>query len=171
MKRLCIGFLLFLLAAGLDGRAAKPPKKSWFELGAKASAFLSEEDFQAGIGVEAIANPSAAFGIRYELLDVRFGGGLVSAGLLEISSLDAFCYLPMAGIEPYIHAGFGISAAFGSGSSAWTFGLRGGMGFNYSLSKKLKLFGEPGIIIRRLPEAGTSTVFRFSAGARLGMTR
>jgi hypothetical protein len=171
MKKMVAVVLLLAGAVGLEARGVKAPKRSWFELGGKASAFMGEEDFQAGIGAEALVNPSAMLGIRYELFDVRFGGGLVSFNLLEISSLDALIYLPMTGIEPYLHAGMGISAAFGSGSSAWAFNFRGGMGFDYRLNKNLKIFAEPGIIINRIPGAGTSTTFRLSAGARFGLIK
>jgi hypothetical protein len=171
MKRLCIGFLLLVLASGLEARGLKAEKKPLFELGAKASAFMGEEDFQAGIGVEAVINPVSMFGFRYEMLDTRFGGGLVSIGILNISSLDALVYLPMAGMEPYIHAGAGVSTAFGSGSSVWIFSIRAGMGFNYRINKSMKIFGEPGILIDRLPGVGTTTTFRLSAGVRYGLIK
>lgn len=171
MKRLCIGFLLLFLAAGLQARGPKAEKKSLFELGAKASAFMGEEDFQAGIGVEAVINPSSMFGIRYELFDARFGGGLVTIGILNVSSLDAIVYLPMAGMEPYIHAGAGISTTFGEGSSIWIYGVRAGMGLSYRLNKNMKIFGEPGILIDRFPGVGTTTTFRLSAGVRIGLIK
>jgi hypothetical protein len=171
MKKLFTVVLLLTLVSILEARGPKTEKKPLFELSAKASAFMGEEDFQAGIGVEAVINPVSMFGFRYEMLDARFGSGLVSIGILNISSLDALVYLPMAGMEPYIHAGLGVSTAFGSGSSVWIFSVRGGMGLNYRINKSMKIFGEPGILIDRLPGVGTTTTFRLSVGVRYGLIK
>jgi hypothetical protein len=171
MKKMFTLVLLLTFAAGLEARGFKAEKKSLFDIGAKASAFMGEEDFQAGVGLEAVINPASMFGFRYELLDARFGGGAVSIGILNISSLDALVYLPMAGVEPYVHAGLGVSTVFGSGSSVWIYSVRGGMGFNYRINKSVKIFGEPGILIDRLPVVGTITTFRLSAGVRFGLIK
>jgi len=171
MKKILLIVLLFVLATGPEARGPKAEKKPLFELGAKASAFMGEEDFLAGIGLEAVVNPVSMFGFRYELLDARFGSGLVSICILDISSLDALVYLPMVGMEPYIHAGLGISTTFGSDFSVWIFSVRAGMGLNYRINKNFKIFGEPGILIDRLPGSGTTTTFRLSAGVRFGLIK
>jgi hypothetical protein len=171
MKKTLSMVLLFACVAILDARSLKAEKKPLFELGAKANAFLGEDDLRAGIGFEAVINPASVFGFRYELLDARFGGGAVSVNILNVSSLDALFYLPMAGMEPYVHAGIGVSTTFGAGSSAWIFSVRGGMGLNYRINKSVKIFGEPGILIDRLPVVGTITTFRLSAGVRFGLIK
>jgi hypothetical protein len=171
MKKLFTLTLLLTLAAGPEARSPKAEKKPLLELGGKASVFTGENNLTAGIGIEAVINPVNLLGFRYELLDARFGNGLVTIGILDISSLDALVYLPMAGMEPYIHAGVGVSTAFGSGSSVWIFNVRGGLGVNYRINKNLKVFGEPGILINRLPGAGTTTTFRLSLGVRLGLIK
>jgi hypothetical protein len=171
MKKLFTLILLLALFVGLEARGPKAAKKPWLEFGGKANIFLGEDDVMTGVGEEAVINPFKFIGLRYELLDLRFGGGLVRVAVLDISSLDALIYLPMAGVEPYIHAGLGVSASFGSGSSFWIFSVRGGMGVSYALNKKINVFAEPGILIDRQPETGTTTTFRLSLGARIGLVK
>lgn len=171
MKTIITITLLLVLGIGLEAKGLRAAKKPWLEIGGKANVFLGEDDVRAGVGAEAVINPFKFIGLRYELLDVRFGGGLVRVAVLDISSLDALIYLPMAGVEPYVHAGLGVSASFGSGSPLWIFSVRGGMGVNFTLNKKINVFAEPGILIDRQPEAGTKTTFCLSLGARFGLVK
>jgi hypothetical protein len=171
MKKIIFIALLLVLGIRLEAKGLRAAKKPWLEFGGKANVFLGGDDVLAGWGEEAVINPFKFIGLRYELLDVRFGGGLVRVAALDISSLDALIYLPMTGVEPYIHAGLGVSASFGSGSSFWIFSLRGGMGVNFTLNKKINVFAEPGILIDRRPEPGTKTTFRLSLGARIGLVK
>ena len=70
----------------------------------------------------------------------------------------------MRKMQPYIHAGFGLAT-----NGQTMFSLRGGMGLDFAMNRKLALFVEPGIMIIDPGAADTDFVFRFSGGAKFGI--
>jgi len=165
MKKFFAIFAILLSVSILDAKRAKHPL---IEIGPKGSLYISSVRF--GIGVEVVCNPLRAVGFRTELIEVSFGDYTefyMNAG----GSLDALIYIPMRGIEPYIHTGFGFSVISNGGTNT-TFSIRAGMGLNYAFNKQTILFVEPGIIILDSGAGGgTDAIFRLSFGGRFGLLR
>ncbi|MEO0095766.1 MAG: hypothetical protein ABIL66_07735 [candidate division WOR-3 bacterium] len=170
MKKIILLVILFALVAQAKGIRRTG---SLVELGPKASFYIGE-DVYFGIGGECVVNPVKSFGIRLNITEVIFGNGTefyLNSGGIAFSgmSFDGLFYIPMAGIEPYVHGGFGFDIFDPSGpaDTHTFFSFRFGMGLNYSINPSTKVFVEPGII---LYDAGnTETMFRLSFGARFGI--
>ncbi len=170
MKKFIIFIIILIFFA-----QAKGFKRQFavLELAPKASMYIGNDAY-FGIGGECIINPIKQIGLRMTFTEVVFGngtrfylnsGGWVASGL----SIDGLFYIPMTEIEPYVHGGLGfeIFDPPGQADTQTFFSFRFGMGFNYSLNLKTKLFVEPGIIVY---DAGdTEALFRLSFGARFGV--
>jgi len=172
MIRAYILSLLMVLVTTSEAKAPAHSKKPLVEVGGKVNLFLSNAT-AVGLGAEVVVNPFRRLGLRYEFFDVRYQDPVVTVSLLSSTSsnLDALIYLPMPGIEPYIHAGIGLSASFGGGSSQWIYGFRCGMGLNYSLTKRSDFFAETGVLFNDATGVDAATAFRLSAGVRLGLMK
>jgi hypothetical protein len=83
--------------------------------------------------------------------------------------MDALLYIPMEGIKPYAFVGFGLAA----NEDRTNVEFRGGLGFNYSVTRSTDLFVEPGAIItyNSYAEGDTDIWFRLSVGGRFGLIR
>lgn len=160
--------LVTLAEARVPARGRKPMA----EAGGKVNVILADQT-ALGLAAEVVVNPFPRLGLRYEFFDARYQDPVFSVSLLgpAAGNLDALVYLPMSGFEPYIHAGIGLSAGFGSGSTQWTFGFRCGLGLRHALSKQAGFFAETGILFDDATGAGSSTAFRLSAGLRFGLIR
>ncbi len=167
-------FIAFILLVIIFAQAKGIKRQfSVLELAPKASLYISNDAY-FGIGGECVINPIRQVGIRMTFAEVVFGNGTrfyfnsegwEPSGL----SLDGLFYIPMTEIEPYVHGGLGFSIYDppGQADTHTSFSFRFGMGLNYSLNPKTKIFVEPGIIIY---DAGdTETMFRLSFGARFGV--
>ena len=171
MKKIIIFVLLLVLFA--QARGIKRLNYSRFEVAPKASLYIGEDAY-FGIGAECVVNPVRQIGIRLNITEVTFGNGThfyLNSGAWALSglSLDGLFYIPMTEIEPYVHGGLGFEIFDhpGAGDTHTFFSFRFGMGLNYSINPKTKVFVEPGIIIY---DAGdTEAVFRLSFGARFGV--
>lgn len=165
MKKFCIILTLLVCVSALHARRAKHPL---IEIGPKANLYIGD-DIRFGIGTEIVCNPLKFVGFRTEVIEVSFGdytNFYMNAG----GSLDALIYIPMRGIEPYVHAGFGFSV-YSNGGSVTTFAIRAGMGLNYAVNRRTMLFVEPGIIIVDSGVGGTDAIFRLSFGGRFGLLK
>ncbi len=170
MKKFTIFLLIIMVFAQAKGVGRK---SSVFELSPKGSLYISNDAY-FGIGGECVIKPIKQFGIRMTFAEVIFGNGtrfyLNSEGWEPGGlSLDGLFFIPMTQIEPYVHGGLGflIYDPPGQGDTYTFFSFRFGMGFNYSLNPKTKMFVEPGIIIYDARD--TETMFRLSFGARFGI--
>ncbi len=164
MKKFLIILVILLSVSAVEARRIKHPL---IEIGPKASLYISSVRF--GIGAEVVCNPLKVVGFRTELIEVSFGdytNFYMNAG----GSLDALIYIPMRGIEPYIHTGFGFNV-LSNGGSVTTFAIRAGMGLNYAVNRGTVLFVEPGIIIVDSGVGGTDAIFRLSFGGRFGLLK
>jgi hypothetical protein len=165
MKRLFIILLILFAVASMQAKVYKSVRPSLIEIGPKGSLYISSVRF--GIGAEVLFNPMPTFGIRVDATEVSFGNGTVFY-LNHGGSLDALIYIPMRGMQPYVHTGFGFSV-ISNGGSATLFSIRAGLGLNYPMARNAKLFIEPGIII--YGNGGTDVMFRLSMGGRFGLLR
>jgi len=162
--------LLLCLAILVQAKGIKRYSRSTLEIAPKASLYIGEDAY-FGIGAECVVNPIKQVGIRLNITEVIFGngtqfylnyGGWGFGGL----SLDGLFYIPMSGIEPYVHGGLGVGIVDTPGPEDTNtyFSFRFGMGLNYPVNPTTKVFVEPGIIIY---DAGnTESIFRLSFGAR-----
>ncbi len=165
--------LVILLVLFAQAKGTKRFGYSRFEIAPKASLYIGEDAY-FGIGAECVINPIRQVGIRLNVTEIIFGNGtyfyLNSNGwVLSGLSLDGLFYIPMTEMEPYVHSGLGfeIFDLPGAADANTFFSFRFGMGLNYSVNPKTRVFVEPGIIIY---DAGdTEAVFRFSFGARFGI--
>jgi hypothetical protein len=168
MKKATI-LLLLLLFVTLGGAAIRrSPKRPLIELGPKASIYIGS--VRGGFGAELIANPLRNFGLRMDLTELSFGdGGTEFYFNLRSLSLDGMIYMPVAGLRPYAFVGFGLGA-----NGRTNLAFRGGMGFNYSVTRSTDVFIEPGMIVTYVDDGGedvTDVWFRFSMGGRFGILR
>lgn len=169
MKKTLI--ILLILCAVMIGQAQtrKTAKRPTIELGPKASLYIGSLGF--GIGAELLVNPSRSFGLRFDLAELRFGddGTRFSVNLRELS-LDGIIYIPMQDIKPYAFLGLGLA----TDEDQTNFQFRGGLGFNYSVTRKTDIFVEPGAIISHYSSgdySNTDVWFRLSVGGRFGLIR
>ncbi|MCX7994184.1 MAG: hypothetical protein N3A65_00190 [candidate division WOR-3 bacterium] len=146
---------------------------SMLEIAPKASFYISSDAY-LGIGGECVINPVKQAGIRITFSEAVFGNGTyfylnsdvwVGGGL----SLDGLFYIPMAGLEPYVHGGLGffVQDPPGQAGTNTFFSFRFGMGLHYFLNPKTKFFVEPGIIVYDAHD--TEAMFRLSTGVRFGV--
>ncbi len=172
MKKIFL--LIICLAIFVQAKGIRQVRRSTLEIGPKASLYISDDAY-FGIGAECVINPIRQVGIRLNITEVVFGngtefylnyGGWGFVGL----SLDGFFYIPMSEMEPYVHGGLGLGIVdpSGPGGSNTFLSFRFGMGLNYSVNPKTKIFVEPGIIVYD-GGAGTKAMFRLSFGARFGV--
>lgn len=168
MKKLFIILMLLFFISSVEAKKIKGSKKSLIEIGPKACLYIGE-DVQFGIGCETVFNPIRNFGLRYELTEIRFGS--TTFYLNHRGSLDALIYIPMRGMQPYIHTGFGFTVRDTEtpAGTQTNFSIRAGMGLNYTVNRGTDIFIEPGIIISG--NGGTDAVFRLSFGGRFGILR
>ncbi|MEO0160830.1 MAG: hypothetical protein ABIL39_06855 [candidate division WOR-3 bacterium] len=166
-------FLIILISTAFIQARGIKRYGSLVELAPKASFYVSNDAY-FGIGGECVVNPLRQMGLRFTFTEAVFGNGtrfyLNSEGWEGSGfSLDGIFYIPMTEFEPYVHGGLGFNVYDlpGPAGSHTFFVFRFGMGFNYFLNLKTKLFGEPGIIIYDVEN--TETMFRFSMGIRFGV--
>ncbi|MGB9721298.1 MAG: hypothetical protein ACPL28_07470 [bacterium] len=172
MKKILV--LVFCLAVFVQAKGIRRVSRSTLEIAPKASLYIGD-DVYFGIGAECVANPIKQVGIRLNITEVVFGNGTqfyFNHGALGFSglSLDGLFYIPMAEIEPYVHGGFGLGIVDtpGPGGSNTFLSFRFGMGLNYPVNPRTKIFVEPGIIVYD-GGGGTEAMFRLSFGARFGI--
>jgi hypothetical protein len=163
------GFIfLLLLCLIIIGQAQTRTavKRSLIELGPKASLYVGSLRF--GLGAELLVNPVKTIGLRTNLTELVFGGDDTRFHFnLRDLSIDGLLYLPMPGIEPYVFLGFGIAA---NGHTDVDF--RGGLGFNYPITRGSLIFVEPGVIISHNSYAEETDIsFRLSMGGRFTLLR
>ncbi len=168
MKKFTILVLLLMFVGVSHAAIRRSAKRPLIELGPKASIYIGS--VRGGFGAELIANPLRNFGLRMDLTELSFGdGGTEFYFNLRNLSLDAMIYLPVSGLRPYAYVGFGLGA-----DGRTNLAFRGGMGFNYSVTRTTDLFIEPGMIVTYIgdgPEDVTDVWFRFSMGGRFGILR
>lgn len=168
MKKTLI--ILLILCAVIIGQAQtrRTAKRPLIELGPKASLYLGSLRF--GVGAELLINPLRNLGLRFDLAELSFGDGDTRFAFnLRDISMDALLYIPMEGIKPYAFFGFGLAA----NEDRTNVEFRGGLGFNYSVTRSTDLFVEPGAIItyNSYGEGATDIWFRLSMGGRFGLIR
>jgi hypothetical protein len=168
MKKLTILILLVLLVGVSHAAIRRSLKRPLIEIGPKASLYIGS--VRGGFGAEFIVNPLRNFGLRMDLAELSFGDGPTEFYFnLRSLSLDGMLYMPVSGIRPYAFLGFGIGA---DGNTDLQF--RGGLGFNYSVTRSTDLFMEPGMMIiynGGRDDDNTDVWFRFSMGGRFGILR
>ncbi len=168
MKKFTILVLLLIFVGVSHAAIRRSAKRPLIELGPKASIYIGS--VRGGFGAELIANPLRNFGLRMDLAEFSFGDGEeVFYFNLRSLSLDGMIYLPISGIRPYAFFGFGLGA---DGHTDMAF--RGGLGFNYSVTRNTDLFMEPGMLIfynSARDGDETDVWFRFSMGGRFGILR
>ncbi|UCD05432.1 MAG: hypothetical protein JSV98_10035 [candidate division WOR-3 bacterium] len=168
MKKLTILVLLFLLIGMSHAAIRRSLRRPLIEIGPKASLYVGS--VRGGFGAEFVVNPLRNFGLRMDIAELSFGDGPTEFFFnLRALTLDGMIYLPVSGIRPYAFVGFGIGA---DGHTDMAF--RGGLGFNYSVTRSTDLFMEPGMmIIYNSARDGdeTDVWFRFSMGGRFGILR
>lgn len=166
MKNVVIVAVLLLMVGMSQGAARRPAQRPLIELGPKASLYIGSVRF--GLGAELVINPLKNAGLRFDLAELSFGdGGTQFYFNARNISIDGMIYLPMSGINPYAFLGFGLAA---NGSTDVLF--RGGVGFNYPVTRGTDLFLEPGIIIDYNSSADdTDVTFRLSLGGRFGLIK
>ena len=167
MKKVII--ILFLLSVFIIGEAQtrKSAKRPIIELGPKASLYIGSLRF--GFGAELLVNPLRNLGLRFDLTEVSFGDDNTrfSFNLRDIS-VDGVLYMQMQEITPYAFIGFGLAANENTTNVAF----RGGLGFNYSITRSTDIFVEPGAIITYNSYAEDTDIwFRLSLGGRFGLIR
>jgi len=167
MKKVFI--ILLLLSVFIIGEAQtrKTAKRPLIELGPKASLYIGSLRF--GLGAELLVNPLRNVGLRFDLTELSFGEDdtRFSFNLRDIS-LDGILYLQMQDITPYAFLGLGLAA----NENTTRVEFRGGLGFNYSITRGTDIFLEPGVIITHDSYAERTDVwFRLSAGGRFGLIK
>ena len=163
MKKL---FIILVMFSFVSSVYAKIPKRSLIEIGPKANIYI-DEDVQFGIGVESVFNPLKSFGVRLNLIEVRFDRTTFSFN--REGSLDALIYIPIRGMQSYIYSGFDLKMHETGAGSKTDFSIRAGLGLSYQLNNITNLFIEPGIIIKG--NGATNAIFRLSFGGRFGIIR
>jgi hypothetical protein len=162
--------ILLILCAFIIGQAQtrRSAKRPTIELGPKASMYLGSLRF--GIGAEFLVNPLRNLGLRFNLAELSFGDGDTRFAFnLRDISMDGLIYIPMEGIKPYAFLGLGMAAD----EDRTRVEFRGGLGFNYSVTRSTDIFVEPGAIITysSYGEGTTDIWFRLSIGGRFGLIR
>ncbi len=150
-----------------NAQSRKSTKRPLIELGPKASLYIGSLNF--GVGAELLVNPASNFGLRFDLTELRFGDDdtRFSFNMRDIS-MDAILYLPMEGIKPYAFVGVGLVT-----QNNTSVDFRGGLGFNYSVTRTTDLFIEPGAIITysSYGDGSTDIWFRLSLGGRFALIK
>ncbi|MCK4251457.1 hypothetical protein KAX97_08405 [candidate division WOR-3 bacterium] len=164
MKKLFIIMAMLFIISSVDARMLK---RALIEIGPKASLYIKNEDVQFGIGVEVVVNPLRSVGFRFNLTEIRFDP--TTFHFNREGSLDAFIYLPMKGLQLYVHSGVGLKTHETGAGTQTRYSIQGGLGLNYPLNPRTCLFVEPGIIISGNGETDVS--FRVSAGGRFGIIK
>ena len=167
MKKAFILLLLFSAFIIGEAQTRKSAKRPIIELGPKASLYIGSLRF--GFGAELVVNPVRSLGLRFDLTELSFGEDDTRFSFnLRNMSVDAIMYLPMRDITPYAFLGLGLSAT----EYTTRVEFRGGLGFNYSITRGTDLFLEPSAIISHDSYAEVTDVwFRLSAGGRFGLIR
>ncbi|MBA7521298.1 hypothetical protein ES705_13405 [subsurface metagenome] len=164
MKKIII---VLLLVFCVSTAYAKIMKRPFVQIEPKGTLYIGSVRF--GLGTSVIFNPLRNIGFRFNLAEINFGEGgtffsLNQGFFYEGGSFDILYYLPMRKMQPYIHAGFGLAT-----NGQTMFSIRGGVGLDFAMNKKLALFVEPGIMIIDPGAADTDFVFRLSGGAKFGI--
>jgi hypothetical protein len=165
-KTIIISLVLCAVIMG-HAQTRKSAKRPLIELGPKASLYIGSLNF--GIGAELLINPTRNVGLRFGLAELRFGEDDTRFSLnLRDLSMDGILYIPMEGIKPYAFLGFGIVTQNNTNLE-----FRGGLGFNYSVTRSTDIFVEPGAIFayNSYDEGSTDIWFRLSVGGRFGLIR
>jgi hypothetical protein len=163
MKKLFIIMTILFIISSVDARMLK---RSLIEIGPKASLYING-DIQFGIGIEVVVNPLRSIGFRLDLTEIRFDP--TTFHFNRKGALDAFIYLPMKGLQLYVHSGIGLKIHETGAGTQTHYSIQGGLGLNYPLNQRTTLFAEPGIIISGNDETDVS--FRVSAGGRFGIIK
>ncbi|KPK68999.1 hypothetical protein AMJ87_11115 [candidate division WOR_3 bacterium SM23_60] len=168
MKRLIIVAVLFVFITTASAFPVKKSRKPLVEFGPKANLYIGSVRF--GIGAELIVNPLRNLGIRMDLVEFSFGDDLTEFYMNYGGSLDALIHFPAQSINPYFYGGFSLFSFDRDRFSDTYFTFRFGLGLEHAWDRNTNVFVEPGLIIA---DAGgnTETIFRLSAGARLGILR
>jgi len=161
MKKVFIIMAMLFIISSVD---AKIFKRALIEIGPKASLYINE-DVQFGIGVEVVVNPLRSVGFRFNLTEIRFDP--TTFHFNREGSLDAFIYLPMKGLQLYVHSGIGLKTRETGDDPKTHYSIQGGLGLNYPLNQRTTLFAEPAVIISGNGETDVS--FRISVGGRFGV--
>jgi hypothetical protein len=162
-KKWALAFLILVCAVSLaNARVSRRTGRPLVELAPKATLYIDGgTDF--GIGLEGIFNPVRGVGVRLDLTEIRFDNTIFYLNYYQ--SLDALFYYPMGGMDTYFHAGFGLI----SGDSWDFYSFRGGIGFNFPMSRSYDLFLEPGLIF--VGNGSSDVIFRVSGGLKFGLVR
>lgn len=168
MKKLIIFALLLVFVTTASALPVKKSRKSLVEFGPKASLYIGSVRF--GIGAELVFNPIRNLGIRMDLAEFSFGEDLTEFHMNYGGSLDALIHFPARSMNPYFYGGLSLFSFSIDGFSDTFFAFRFGLGLEHAWDRNTNVFIEPGLIVA---DAGgdTETMFRLSAGARLGILR
>jgi hypothetical protein len=164
MKKFIV-VLLLIFSVSLTYAKTKQP---FVQIEPKGTLYIGPAT-RFGIGASVIFNPFTDLGFRFNLAEINFGEGstffsLNQGFLFEGGSFDVLYHLPMRQLQPYVYAGFGLLT-----DGATMFSIRGGMGLDFTMNRKLTLFVEPGIMIIDVGGGDTDFYFRCAGGARFGI--
>jgi len=166
-------FIILMLLFFVTTVYARVPKRPLVQIGPRASLYISS--IRLGMGAEVVFNPLRFIGVRFDMVEVSFGEGgtffSLNEGLLYQGcggSLDVLYYLPIRGLQPYVHSGFGL---FTDGDEANSFFIRGGMGLDFVMNKQTTFFAESGIMIIDPGAGDTDFIFRLGGGAKFGILK
>jgi hypothetical protein len=168
MKRILIVAILFVLITTASAFPVKKSRKPLVEFGPKASMYISSVRF--GIGAELVFNPMRNLGIRMDITEVSFGDDLTEFHLNYGTSLDALLHFPARNLNPYFYGGLSLFSFSIDGFSDTFFAFRFGLGLEHAWDRNINAFIEPGLVVADVG-GDTETIFRLSAGARLGILR
>jgi hypothetical protein len=164
IQKYLVVLVVLLLVASANARVMRRAGRPMVELGPKGTLYIGDNtDF--GIGVEGIFNPTRSFGVRLDLAEIRFDNTTIYLNYSQ--SLDALFYFPMSGWDTYFHAGFGMISVSSDGASWNYYSIRGGLGFNYPISRSYDLFVEPGLIF--VGNGHSDVILRIAVGLKFGV--
>jgi hypothetical protein len=169
MKKILLILVVMSIVTSLNARVLK---KSMIEIPPRISIYISEDN-AFSIGSDIVFNPLKNIGFRIGAGEILFNGGtyfMLNQGTLStFPKFDALIYIPMRQMNPYIHAGFGLT----TGEGFTLLALGGGMGFDFQMRKGTTLFIEPGLYILSISNGASDTdvLFRLTLGAKFGLFR
>jgi hypothetical protein len=169
MKILSFVLTALILFSLMDAKITKG-RSSMLDIEPRFSFSTDFDETHFSLGGDLIFNPFKRIGMRVTLAELSFNGGTVfdmNYGLSTVwPKLDVLIYMPARQIQPYIHTGIGLVT-----SDVTFLILGGGIGVDYSVSKKMAFSFEPGLyFVHTSNGASNSDLWlRLSAGMKFSV--